>query len=80
MGIKVNIELPENIYKKLETLSKVKKKKLKDCARELIETTIELQKPAGETKKSSLKGIIDLVKTCQDKDLSVNHDKYLYGF
>lgn len=30
-------------------------------------------------KKCSLAGIIDLAKDCSDTDLSVHHDKYLYG-
>ncbi len=37
---------------------------------------------AGETPhkgKCSLAGIIDITKECSDTDLSVHHDKYLYG-
>jgi predicted DNA-binding antitoxin AbrB/MazE fold protein len=30
-------------------------------------------------RKISLKGIIDIAKDCFDTDLSVHHDKYLYG-
>ncbi|MBI5195726.1 MAG: hypothetical protein HZA10_05355 [Nitrospirae bacterium] len=30
-------------------------------------------------KKCSLAGIIDIAKDCRDTDLSVHHDKYLYG-
>ncbi|MBI4688789.1 MAG: antitoxin family protein [Nitrospirae bacterium] len=30
-------------------------------------------------RKCSLNGIIDLAKDCSDTDLSVYHDKYLYG-
>jgi hypothetical protein len=30
-------------------------------------------------KKCSLAGIIDIAKDCSDTDLSVHHDKYLYG-
>lgn len=29
--------------------------------------------------KFTLAGIIDLAKDCSDTDLSVHHDKYLYG-
>ncbi len=29
--------------------------------------------------KGSLEGIIDIAADCSDGDLSVNHDKYLYG-
>ena len=30
-------------------------------------------------KRCSLAGIIDIAKDCPDTDLSVHHDKYLYG-
>ena len=30
-------------------------------------------------RKCSLSGIIDIANDCSDTDLSVNHDKYLYG-
>jgi len=29
--------------------------------------------------KGDLEGIIDIAVDCSDSDLSVNHDKYLYG-
>lgn len=30
-------------------------------------------------KKGALEGIIDIAQMCADTDLSVDHDKYLYG-
>lgn len=37
----------------------------------------EIESPAqGE---SSLSGIVDIAKDCPDTDLSIHHDKYLYG-
>lgn len=37
----------------------------------------KVKRPNG--KKCSLAGIIDIAKDCSDTDLSVHHDKYLYG-
>jgi predicted DNA-binding antitoxin AbrB/MazE fold protein len=33
----------------------------------------------NQTKECSLYGIIDIAKDCSDTDLSIHHDKYLYG-
>jgi len=37
----------------------------------------EAEEPAAEDE--TLDGIIDIAGDCTDSDLSVNHDKYLYG-
>lgn len=33
----------------------------------------------NQTKECDLYGIIDIAKDCSDTDLSIQHDKYLYG-
>ena len=33
----------------------------------------------NQTKECNLYGIIDIAKDCSDTDLSLHHDKYLYG-
>jgi predicted DNA-binding antitoxin AbrB/MazE fold protein len=33
----------------------------------------------SQEKESTLDGIIDIAKDCSDTDLSIHHDKYLYG-
>ena len=59
------------VFKPLEKVHLSEHKKLK--------ITIENEAEAPVKKKSSLAGIIDLAKDCVDTDLSVHHDKFLYG-
>ncbi len=33
----------------------------------------------AQEEKCTLDGIIDIAKDCSDTDLSIHHDKYLYG-
>ena len=60
----------DNIEKEIKNLKLYVLKKL-------IPTVKKVKQTNG--KKCSLAGIIDIAKDCSDTDLSVHHDKYLYG-
>jgi len=60
----------ENIEKEIMNLKLYVLKKLAPSGE-------KVKQPNG--KKCSLAGIIDIAKDCSDTDLSVHHDKYLYG-
>ncbi len=62
--------------------------KIENIEKELMDLRLYVLKkfsPSGAKakehngKKCSLAGIIDIAKDCSDADLSVHHDKYLYG-
>ncbi|TAN45698.1 MAG: DUF104 domain-containing protein [Nitrospirae bacterium] len=59
------------VFKPLQKVNMPEHKKL----RLILENTV---KPSTR-KKCSLSGIIDIARDCADTDLSVHHDKYLYG-
>ncbi len=59
------------VLKPLEKVDIPEHKKLKIILEDKIEFTA--------TGKFSLAGIIDIAKDCSDTDLSIHHDKYLYG-
>lgn len=59
------------VFKPLEKVDMPEHKKLK------IILANEVERAASE--ESSLAGIIDIAKDCYDTDLSIHHDKYLYG-
>lgn len=59
------------IFRPLEKVYISEHKKLK--------IVIENEAEAPVKKKGSLTGIIDIAKDCVDTDLSVNHNKFLYG-
>lgn len=59
------------VFKPLEKVHVSEHKKLK--------IIIENEAEAPVKKKRSLAGIIDIAKDCVDTDLSVHHDKFLYG-
>jgi predicted DNA-binding antitoxin AbrB/MazE fold protein len=40
---------------------------------------IILQTEPSSMQKVNLEGIIDIAVDCSDNDLSIHHDKYLYG-
>ena len=61
----------KGVFKPLEKVDLPEHKRIKIILSE------ETGKVAG--KKSSLEGIIDIATDCTETDLSVNHDKYLYG-
>jgi len=59
------------VFKPLEKVHLPEHRKLKIIFDNEAETPVK--------KKNSLAGIIDIAKDCVDTDLSVNHDKFLYG-
>lgn len=59
------------VFKPLEKVYVSEHKKLK--------IIIDNEAEAPVKKKNSLAGIIDIAKDCLDTDLSVHHDKFLYG-
>lgn len=61
----------DGVFKPLEKVHVSEHTKLKIIIENEAETPVK--------KKNSLAGIIDLAKDCVDTDLSVHHDKFLYG-
>jgi predicted DNA-binding antitoxin AbrB/MazE fold protein len=61
----------DGVFKPLEKVDVPEHKKLKIILADKVKPTIK--------RKCTLEGIIDIAKDCSDTDLSVNHDKYLYG-
>jgi len=59
------------VFKPLEKVDMPEHKKLKIILANEVES-------AG-SEESSLAGIIDIAKDCADTNLSIHHDKYLYG-
>ncbi len=58
------------VFKPLETVEIKEHEKVK---------VILANENEHQGKKCTLDGIIDIAKDCPDTDLSINHDKYLYG-
>ena len=54
-------------------------RKVKCPEHKRLQLIIAANTESTKGKKCSLKGIIDIAKDCYDSDLSVHHDKYLYG-
>jgi len=54
-------------------------RKVKYPEHKRLQLIIAANTESTKGKKCSLKGIIDIAKDCYDSDLSVHHDKYLYG-
>lgn len=59
------------VFKPLEKVDVPEHKKLRIILADKVKTTVK--------RRSTLEGIIDIAKDCLDTDLSVHHDKYLYG-
>lgn len=67
----INAIFEDGVFKPLEKVYIKEHEKIKI----IITSEIEATPP----KESSLAGIIDIAKDCSDTDLSIHHDKYLYG-
>jgi predicted DNA-binding antitoxin AbrB/MazE fold protein len=61
----------DGVFKPLEKVDVPEHKRLKI----ILANEVERIAPEG----CSLIGIIDIAKDCYDIDLSIHHDKYLYG-
>lgn len=66
-----------DVLHKIETIEKEVMKLKIYVLKKLSPTDKKVKQTNG--KKCSLTGIIDIAKDCSDTDLSVHHDKYLYG-
>ena len=66
-----------DVLHKIETIEKEVMKLKLYVLNKLSPTDRKVKQTNG--KKCSLAGIIDIAKDCPDTDLSVHHDKYLYG-
>lgn len=76
--IRTQIYLPEDLYREIGWLAKKEKKAKAQVIREALEKEIEKkQGNAGET-LLKLAAMAKKYKWKGPKDLSVNHDKYLY--
>jgi predicted DNA-binding antitoxin AbrB/MazE fold protein len=61
----------DGVFKPLKKVDVPEHKKLRIILADKVQTTVK--------RKCSLEGIIDIAKDCYDTDLSIQHDKYLYG-
>jgi len=59
------------VFKPLEKVDVPEHKKLRIILTAKAKTTVK--------RRSTLERIIDIAKDCHDTDLSIHHDKYLYG-
>lgn len=76
--IRTQIYLPEDLYREIGWLAKKEKKAKAQVIREALEKEVEKkQGNAGET-LLKLATMAKKYKWKGPKDLSVNHDKYLY--
>lgn len=66
-----------DVLHKIETMEKEIKNLKLYVLKKLSPTDKKLKQTNG--KRCSLAGIMDIAKDCSDTDLSVHHDKYLYG-
>lgn len=66
-----------DVLHKIETIEKEVMKLKLYVLNKLSPTDKKVKQTNG--KKCSLAGIIDIAKDCSDTDLSIHHDKYLYG-
>jgi metal-responsive CopG/Arc/MetJ family transcriptional regulator len=76
--IRTQIYLPESLYKEVGLLAKREKKPKAQIIREVVKSALEKRK---ENVGEALDKIIKAGKKLRfrgPKDLSVNHDKYLY--
>jgi len=71
MSKAINAVYENGVFKPLGKIKLPEHKKL----RIILETKEEVINEG----KCSLSGIIDIAKDCSDTDLSIHHDKYLYG-
>ncbi len=67
----INAVYEDGVFKPLEQIDMPEHKRLKIILANTVKTPVK--------KKCSLDGIIDIAKDCPDTDLSIHHDKYLYG-
>ena len=61
----------DGVFKPLKKVDVPEHKKLRIILTDKVKPTVK--------RRSTLEGIIDIAKDCPDTDLSVHHDKYLYG-
>lgn len=67
----IDVVYEDGVFKPLKKVNVPEHKKLKIILTDKFKDTLR--------GKSSLAGIIDIAKDCPDTDLSIHHDKYLYG-
>lgn len=78
MMIRTQIYLPKELYRNIEIVAKQEKKPKAQVIRESLERALERK---AETIGEALGKLIDVGKKFHlhgPKDLSTNHDKYLY--
>lgn len=77
--IRTQIYLPENLYREIGLIARKEKKAKSQIIREALEK--DVNKRRGSVGEALLK-LAELGKKLNlrgPKDLSINHDKYLYG-
>lgn len=76
--IRTQIFLPESTYEELKSLAREESKSIAAKIREVLSQRLKKHKPK-KTKKHYLEALAELKFKGGPRDLSVNHDKYLYG-
>ena len=74
--IRTQVYLPEGLYQEIQIIAKKEKRAAAEVVRELLKEGLE-----EKMKKTSIgKALLELAKigVRGPKDLSINHDKYLY--
>jgi len=67
----INAVFENGVFRPLEKIQLPEHKK--------ITITLSSTRKSSLRAQHSLKGIIDIARDCPDTDLSLHHDKYLYG-
>ena len=71
--------LEEQIYKDLTIMAKREKKSMAGVTREILKEGIQKRKEVDTSGKQVLQNLLNMRVTGGPRDLSLNHDSYLYG-
>lgn len=75
---RTQIYLPEQTYEEMREWAREESKSMAEKIREVLDQRLKRHKPKKK-KKHFLEALSELQFKGGPKDLSVNHDKYLYG-
>lgn len=70
--------LPQDLFEELKSFAKRQHKSMAAIIREAISILLKRKENSNSWKNDPLMKIVGKAKS-KEKDLSVNHDKYLYG-
>ena len=82
MAVSSTATVEQELFEKVALLSPAKKREALDFVTFISSRSMRRTKTDTRSvrqKKHSIAAIFDLAVDCKDTDLSINHDKYLYG-